>query len=490
MKKIITLMFIIGYSISILAQNEVDAFRFSQFYYSGTARSMSMANSFGALGADISTASTNPAGMGVFKHSQIVFTPSLIMSNATGSFNGSEVYNDKFSAMINNLGLVFSSYNEDNDLRAFSFSFGYNRTNNFDHNVNISGVNDKGSMLDYFMLDANGNTPEQLNNFTTFRAWDTWLLDTVSGAPTSYTNPLWWTQTGDNTPQYGETQTKYIQTNGGSGEFYGNIAFNFKDVLFGGITVGMQNLSYSSHSVYNESNFVDNSDLNNFTFEEYLTDNGSGINIKAGLIVMPIKFVRIGAAIHSPTYFTINDKYHTGVSSHWNSLDANGYKDYESTTETNLYKYHILSPMRAYGDVGFIIGNMGLIGFEYEYVDYSKMRLSANDYMFIDENNTIRNNFKSTYNLKAGAELNLKIVRLRAGYALFGNPYASSVNVFDKSQISAGFGLNFKYIYFDFAYVYDNSNYTDYFYNGYTDEPIPSVNLVDGIMSFTLGVRY
>ena len=48
------------------SQTTADIVRFSQSTNFGTARSTAMSGAFGALGGDLSTFSTNPAGIGVF----------------------------------------------------------------------------------------------------------------------------------------------------------------------------------------------------------------------------------------------------------------------------------------------------------------------------------------------------------------------------------------------------------------------------------------
>ncbi len=60
-----------------LAQNVDDALRYSQIFYNGTARFTSMGGAFTALGGDISTLNQNPAGIGLFRSSEIAISPQL-----------------------------------------------------------------------------------------------------------------------------------------------------------------------------------------------------------------------------------------------------------------------------------------------------------------------------------------------------------------------------------------------------------------------------
>ena len=82
MKKVICLCasaLLLG-SGSMFAQGEMDAYKFSQYDLNGTARYLSMGGAFGALGGDISAMRTNPAGLAIYRSSEIVTTVSLCAS--------------------------------------------------------------------------------------------------------------------------------------------------------------------------------------------------------------------------------------------------------------------------------------------------------------------------------------------------------------------------------------------------------------------------
>ena len=55
----------------LMAQSAIDAYQLSQSDLKGTARFVSMAGAFGALGGDISTLNQNPAGIGVYRSNEI-----------------------------------------------------------------------------------------------------------------------------------------------------------------------------------------------------------------------------------------------------------------------------------------------------------------------------------------------------------------------------------------------------------------------------------
>ena len=70
------------------AQNDIDAMRYSQLTFGGTARFASMAGSMGALGGDFSTLSFNPAGIAIFKKTELTISPSIFSQTTSSTYNG------------------------------------------------------------------------------------------------------------------------------------------------------------------------------------------------------------------------------------------------------------------------------------------------------------------------------------------------------------------------------------------------------------------
>ena len=65
MKRIFIFITLSALVLNLNAQNEVDALRYSRLSVVGTARYSGLGGAFGALGADFSTLSVNPAGIGL-----------------------------------------------------------------------------------------------------------------------------------------------------------------------------------------------------------------------------------------------------------------------------------------------------------------------------------------------------------------------------------------------------------------------------------------
>lgn len=164
MKKLINILAIIligGFAAQ--AQNEVDALRFSQNFYGGTARSMAVGGAFGSLGGDFSSISMNPAGLGVYRSSEFTFTPTFNYINTNANFLDNNASDFKYNFNFNNIGIVGASNsgNEDGWVST-NFAFGYNQLNNFHSQVRIQGVNNLNSITDYFALKANDRSIDEI----------------------------------------------------------------------------------------------------------------------------------------------------------------------------------------------------------------------------------------------------------------------------------------------------------------------------------------
>ena len=104
-----------------------DLFELSQTQFNfGTARSMAMAGAFTSLGADLSSMSINPAGLGMFRRSELTVTPLMNFARAE---NSAAAYGknsrDRFS--LGNIGLVINAYEGTGRLVSLNVGFGYNR---------------------------------------------------------------------------------------------------------------------------------------------------------------------------------------------------------------------------------------------------------------------------------------------------------------------------------------------------------------------------
>ena len=118
-------------SFSTLAQSAMDAYTLTPTELRGTARFVSMGGAFTSLGGDLSTLTQNPAGIGIYRHSDIGlgFDISIRSNETTTESDKISVNNTK--AFFDNFGYVGVA-KLSGTLRNFNWGVGYSRINSFD----------------------------------------------------------------------------------------------------------------------------------------------------------------------------------------------------------------------------------------------------------------------------------------------------------------------------------------------------------------------
>ena len=492
MKRFIIVIALAAGVLNVNAQNEVDALRYSRLSVVGTARYSGLGGAFGALGADFSTLSVNPAGIALFRNSEFSVTPSIYMADTKSDFLGQQNTDGRSNFNLGNIGFVSvtnAGISQNSSLRKVMFGFGLNRTNNFNNRAIVQGFNDKSSLLTVYVDQANGNSSSQLSGqdfINTYGhapslAYETYLIDETSVGSHVYFNDM---------PNGGVIQRKNIETRGSMNEMVLSMGANLLDKFYIGATLGVPYVRYFEESTYSENdNTNSNPYFNNFKQTNTLSTTGSGINFKIGMIYKPVDFIRIGAAFHTPTYYAkMNDKYSSTMTSVFDSLIAGEYS-YSSSSPKGEYEYSLTTPLRAIGSIAFIFGKYGLVSADYEYVDYSGARLYADSYDFNIENDAIRNNYKGAGNLRLGTEWKYGQFSFRGGYGIEGDPYKSGINNSKGSSYSFGIGLRERDYYLDLGYIHTSRSEDYYIYDpAYIDA---SRNKMQGnSIMLTYGVRF
>ncbi|MFY9309984.1 MAG: hypothetical protein WAQ28_13125 [Bacteroidia bacterium] len=467
------------YAFSIAAQNDIDAIRYSQITFGGTARFASMAGSMGALGGDISTLSFNPAGIAVFRKTELSITPSIFSQSTTSTYNGMESGDRKLNFNFGNIGIVGSwdRSSRGNGWENINFGFGHNRTNNFHNRISIQGDNTSSSLLDTYVANANGHTASDFDQFSTGLAWETWLINPdTNGGANSYNHVI---------PNYGIVQKKSVETRGSMGETFVSFGGNYKNLVLVGATLGFVNARYVEEAVYEEVDEADTiSNFKSFTFTQDLTARGSGVNLKIGTIIKPTDWLRLGASVHTPTSIAFTDNYTSSMKSNLETVS------YDTTSPKGSFDYRITTPFRAMGSLGFVLGKYALLNVDYEYVDYTYAQLNSSPNVFADVNRTIRTKYTSAGNLRAGAEVRFDPFSLRLGYALYGSPYAKDENKnASRTSYSAGIGFRQNNYFFDLAYVLTKYTEYSYLYDPALVNPIKN-DFQNSSFMFTAGVRF
>ncbi len=473
---------VLGLSINAIAQNEDDALRYSNTKFGGTARSTAMAGAFGALGSDFSSLSINPAGIGLYRKSEFTFSPAVGGAATQTNYFGESYKDDRYQFNVSNFGIVLAGTQDSksNNWKGFGFGFGYNRLANFNNRAIVQGNNATSSLTDVYLSEAKALDPSNLPAFGTDMAWSTYLIDTLNG---NYISAM--------PSNINKTQRKTIEKRGGMGETVIALGGNYNNKLFMGATLGIQKIRYWEESNYSESPLSDTFDIQGFSVNNYLNTDGTGMNLKLGVIYMPMPYVRIGAAFHSPTFFNMHDNFSTGMTTSFNDgTTINAGTDANGGGDKGNYDYRFNSPFRAVGSLAFIFGQYGLISADYEYVDYREARFRAVGYSFIDQNNTIRDKYQAVGNIRVGSEIKLNPFSIRFGYALYASPFKDKSLMSDQQFFTGGFGYRQDGFFADISYMRSMYNEKYYIYNSSFNPTASANKLTSGTITATLGVKF
>jgi hypothetical protein len=465
MKRIaLTILAALTISSGLFAQTVDDALRYSQVFYGGTARFMSMGGAFTALGGDISTLSQNPAGIGVFRNSEISVTPQLNYINTTAGFRGTTsdyLYNFNLSqaGFVSNI----LSNKTKSGLVKLNFGYSFNKTNNLNQSARIAGINNSSSMADYWAGVGEGTRYYDLSGPEGI-AYDTWVIDTITGSGGMSYGTVF-SNYGDNPPsRYGQSVSRLISNDGFIGEHAISFGGNYSEKVYFGATFGISQLRFTSQYQHSETtNDPLISQFRNFNYLDYYEDRGTGYSFKLGAIVKPVEAVRIGVAFHSPVWYHINEYFFETISS--NFTDGNRY---ESSNDPLRFEYALATPLRFLAGVAVQVQKIALLSADYEFVDYSMAKFSqtGDGYDYGPKNDVIKNSLQSASNFRVGGELRFNNIYLRSGYGYYGKAFRAGEDNgnMDYNAISGGIGFREKGFSLDFGYTHLGSSSVYYLY--------------------------
>ena len=217
-----------------MAQNVDDALRYSQIFYTGTARFMSMGGAFTALGGDMSTLSQNPAGLGVFRSSEISLSPQLFHSKTSANYNA--ITNDYlYNFNLGQAGIVSNviSGNGPGGLISLNIGYSFNKTNNLNSSARIQGKSTTSSMADSWADQSYGYYKSELEEYAPygFLANQVLLIDTLPNSDFEYGTVF--SDYGENTQSvYGQDMRRLISNEGYTGEHAFSVGCNYSKDLF------------------------------------------------------------------------------------------------------------------------------------------------------------------------------------------------------------------------------------------------------------------
>ena len=542
MKKKVLAMLLCGLPLLINAQDAFDVLQMSQTELRGSSRFQSMAGAFGALGGDLSTLTQNPAGIGVYRSSDLGVTLSLDFNSTKAGVD--KINETKFN--VNNVGYVGAIRLNSESVPNLNFGFTYNRLQSFNRHY-IGGVANIPTSMSNFVADEFVNVPgftdgdlywdDDYNPY--FDGYAPWAAVTMFDMTTQNGGYVGIINSNDGYMQglfgQGTTGNAYyeVEERGHADEY--NIGFggNIANKLYFGLDFGILDLDYKSYQTYEEdlnNAYVMADDIDLFTspiinentradwnLTNYLHTSGTGVNFKFGLIWKPVQALRIGAAFHTPTYYDMRDTYL--VSANLLAYEDNNllYRASKSSNDGYNYSgtYTIKTPWHFMGSVAGVIGTNAILSMDYEYVANETMRIGDdrnNDYPDVTDN--VKANFKPSHIIRIGGEYRLTPNwSVRAGYSYKTTQVEKGVDEYEYNiatvgtnpayqydnavhNITGGFGYRYQKFYADLAYVHKmrKSVYNAFspINDDYGYEPNVSADVTDhnNRISLTLGMRF
>lgn len=514
---IITAALILG--LPMAAQETYENANIATKDLNGTARYVGMGGAMDALGADLSTISSNPAGMGLFRHSQANISFGIISQQDAKDFaNG-----NKTNASFDQAGFVYTNRTGRNSF--LNLSFNYHKSRNFDYILSASDKlsNASQNKLSYQKL-RNGMTYKQKSDGS-FDLKTPYISCNVLDA--LYTENLLFAA-GDGKAYYyaAEDYTLNRAQKGYIGEYDFNISGNIRDRVYLGLTIGLHDVNYKHYGEYHE-NLISNAEgIKGLLTEDNREITGTGVNIKAGVIFRPIETspFRIGLAISTPTWYSLSTSNYT--------IMTDGFA---KPKISESYDFKLNTPWTVGMSLGHTVGNYLALGAAYEYAGYNKLDSRINDSETYDYwtdsyytnshsdermNRHTENTLKGVSTLKLGMEYKAtKDLALRLGYNYVspmyrndgfkdgtiespGTYYGSTTdytNWKSTNRITCGIGYRLGKVSMDLAYQYSTTEGETTPFMSYTDHDNPMEdNIANAVKTdnkrhqilFTLGYQF
>lgn len=444
----------------------------------GTSRVTAMGGAFTSLGADLSSISINPAGLGMYQTSDWGMTAVLTMDgmHTASRYMQSGALRDggkKTSFGFNNIGAAYNVYNGSGTLTSVTLGFSYNRAANFNSQTNFNTFGDNSTIGEVFSNQINlmtgGGVPIDALNYdndpwrndhiyteewAAVLGWQTYVVDDIgNGTYGFYTDAI---------PSDGYFRSV---TKGGIYEYNFSMGANLANFLYLGATVGINDINFTEDTTYEEY-YAPTVPLESLWFDQRTHITGTSLTAKLGLVARPVEALRIGVAFHLPTYYTIEKSYYGEM----------GTKDvFSDTGDLLMDGQHFNTAPRLLAGISGIIAQRAIVALDWEVDWNNKIRrrgVSDNDIEVSRQES--QDLYKPAHTFRAGFEFLLSdMVSLRAGGSWM-NDFMRNKGTFNPTHpdnpairssysVTAGLGFNIgRSGYLDMAYVYNRAKLTDY----------------------------
>lgn len=421
--------------LSVFAQGEIEAMRYSSVDAGWSARSMGMSGAFSSIGADISSFFTNPAGLAMYKRTSIELGLSHDNHSTQTNYNGSTDKDLRSRLSIGNAAFVATRKPHSYGNVHISYGLAYSKTNNYYQNFTIEGKA-SSSLMQQFAWQAQGITPDQLYNelpFTAGLAYDVYGIDP---------NPNDLSATSYIAATEGEcTQRKRIQREGRQNETTVGLAMQYNENLYLGASVGITGIYFHEVSNYSEKYPAENR-VSNWSFDEDLSTFGTGIVARLGGIYRIREIVKVSAAYQTKTITYLQDYYTSSASSSVDTLS------YFSESPELASEYILRSPSLWTLGASVMLGKRGLVSMDWSQSDFRQITMSGdgqNTYEYQAENALFDTLFRRNNQLRMGAEARVfGTYYTRVGMSMMQSPLSDDAKSINDSTWGWSTGVGYR----------------------------------------------
>lgn len=489
----------------IMSVSDMGIFSQSTFQY-GTARSMAMAGAMTSLGGDASSMMINPAGLGMYRSSEIAITPMVTIQGSETKGGSSYLDDGANRVTMSNFSAVFNLYESGNSrLISVNLGLGYNKISDLNYDYSFKSMGNSSSIANLFarqmtsdqisLDEVYGDDYPNWNNMPT-SDWGAVLgyktglaFQSYGPTPSGYNGDEEITMTSDGasiwtsswiSPDATVDQYMAVESRGSIGEYDIAIGANVDNTLYLGFTLGLQSvyqrLDLMYGEEYNNNKMSDQSYLQYSKYYQAIITEGIGVNLKVGATYRPTDALRIGVAYHSPTWYSLDREYQASMGSSSVTegvvdefvVDSPILSDYGD----NRWKFN--SPSRVLIGGSYVIDNRALISVDYQCDWYGSIKTRSLPYgVSSDLYNGISDIYQSVNTLRVGGEYKIiPAVALRGGYGfsssmvrdgvssleLLGSPTINSIKYY-----SMGVGYSpTSGVSFDLTYMRQSTEYSTY----------------------------
>lgn len=359
MKKIL-LILLLAYSLSPIAYSQ-DVQRFAERSTIGSARYVGIGGAMTAIGGDPSAAMVNPAGLGLYRRSEISVSIDETIDNTQQVGSNDTYQRTRFAAPQISAIWAWGNSQKQRGLVYNNFMFSLNRLANFNRDIVVKGAG-MGMVPTICNITNEGGVSEE---FLVNKPWDDveigWL--SILGYEAYLIDPI---ENNKWKPAVDFTDGSLsISETGTSDQYTLSWAGNISNQWYIGIGLNIPTITYTKHTSLREENKQNSSSAE---LKSMFHVSGVGVSGSFGLIYRPIQALRIGASLQTPTILSLSrqstgDMYSTIAGQKYEVL----------TPESGVMDIDIASPLRTSVSVAGQMGKIGLIAVQYDYAHSNEM---------------------------------------------------------------------------------------------------------------------